>query len=248
MALLEMRDLSVGFAMYTSLFRRQLGYAVTNVSLHVNAGEVVGVIGASGSGKSLLAHAVMGLLPPNAVQSGEIRFDGEPLNERRLRALRGSDIALIPQALSNLDPLHWVRQDLPDAPGESFSLTDADLSKHNFELSGGQARRVLVGTAVLSDARLVIADEPTPGLSLDLAESLLADLRTMADNGRAVLVISHDVDLIAAIADRVYILNSGCLVDEVTADELRHPGDSDRYAARLWRALPQNDFDAETSC
>lgn len=248
MALLEVRDLSVGFRMYTSLFRRQLGYAVTRLSLDVNAGEIVGVVGASGSGKSLLAHAILGLLPSNAVQEGEIRLGGDVLDEVRLRSARGRDIALIPQALTHLDPLRRVRDELGAQPGPSLELSPRTLNKRGFELSGGQARRVLVATALLSDARLVIADEPTPGLSRDLATGLLRDLRAMADEGRAVLVISHDVDLVAAVADRIVILNHGCVVDEVTAAEFAHPGDSQRYAARLWRALPQHDFDAEIPC
>lgn len=251
MSFLEVNGLRVGFTMYRSFYRRATGWAVDGLDARAEAGQVLGVVGASGSGKSLLAHAIMGLLPYNARIGGSMTYDGRPLTPERARALRGSEFALIPQSISYLDPLMRVRRQLLtgaaelDEIAERFELGRADLEKFPFQLSGGMARRVLLATAMLSTARLIIADEPTPGLPVDLAERMLADFRAMADEGRCLIVISHDVDLISAVADRVLILNRGHTVAEMPAREFVDPDhyDNGPYAAGLWRALPQNDFD-----
>lgn len=255
MPLLEIDGLRVGFMMYRSFFRRAVGWAVDGLDLRAEAGQILGIVGASGSGKSLLAHAIMGLLPYNARTAGTMTYDGRPLTPERTRTLRGTEFALIPQSIGHLDPLMRVRRQLftgarPDPDelagiAERFGMRAGDLDKFPFQLSGGMARRVLLATAMLSPARLIIADEPTPGLSVDLAERMLADFRAMADEGRCLLVISHDVDLISAVADRVLILNRGRRVAEMPAVEFMDPDHHDhgRYAAGLWRALPQNDFD-----
>ncbi|RLP11930.1 ATP-binding cassette domain-containing protein [Propionibacterium australiense] len=255
MPLLEVNGLRVGFTMYRTFYRRATGWAVDGLDACAEAGQILGVVGASGSGKSLLAHAIMGLLPYNARVGGTVSYDGQPLTPERTRALRGSEFALIPQSISYLDPLMRVRRQLltsaePSADeldeiAERFELSRADLDKFPFELSGGMARRVLLATAMLSSARLIIADEPTPGLSVDLAERMLADFRALADEGRCLIVISHDVDLISAVSDRVLILNRGRMIAEMPAREFMDPDhyDNGRYAAGLWRALPQHDFD-----
>ncbi len=254
MALLEVHDLCVGFRMYRSFYRRSLGFAVDHLSLSAEPGQILGIVGASGSGKSLLAHAIMGLLPHNTVVQGEISYDGQPITKQRLPELRRTELALIPQSISYLDPLKRVRSQLiegrtPDAEeleqiAERFGFQPGDLVKYPFQLSGGMARRILLATAMLSSARLIIADEPTPGLPVDLARQMLADFRSLADEGRSVIIISHDVDLIAAVADRVAILNRGRLVGEMSSHEFTHPdeSDTDPYAKALWKALPQNDF------
>ena len=132
---------------------------------------------------------------------------------------------------------------------DRFGLLVSDLDKYPFQLSGGMARRILLATALLSPARLIIADEPTPGLSVKLAEQLLADFRALADEGRCVIIISHDVDLISAVADQVAILNRGRLVAQLSVYDFTHPDEceSDPYAKALWRALPQNDFCTEVA-
>jgi len=254
MALLEVHNLSVGFKMYRTFYRRALGFAVDDLTLSAEPGQILGIVGASGSGKSLLAHAIMGLLPYNAVQRGEIDYAGEPVTRQRVRQLQKREFALIPQSIGYLDPLKRVRGQLVEhgTPAAAelneisgrFGLVRHDLDKFPFQLSGGMARRILLATAMLSPARLIIADEPTPGLSVDLARQMLADFRALADEGRCVLIISHDVDLISAVADRVAILNRGRLVAELTAYEFTHPDecDTDPYAKALWRALPQNGF------
>ena len=254
MALLEVRHLSVGFRMYRSFYQRVLGFAVDDLSLTAEPGQVLGIVGASGSGKSLLAHAIMGLLPYNAVERGEIWFDGELVTRQRVKQLRRSELALIPQSISFLDPLKKVGDQLYEnrslsatervEVADRLGLVPTDLDKYPFQLSGGMARRILLATALLSQARLIIADEPTPGLPVTLAEQMLADFRTLANEGRCVLIISHDVDLVSAGADQVAIVNRGRLVAQLSVHDFTHPDDCDShpYAKALWRALPQNDF------
>ena len=181
--ILEIQDLRVSFRMYDrGLAQRDLA-VLPDLTLSVRPGEVVAVAGSSGSGKSLLASAILGL----------------------------------PEGTEKLYP---------------------------FQLSGGMARRVLVATALLADAQLLIADEPTPGMSLDQALEALRLFRGMADEGRAVVLITHDVDLAVAFADRVAVFYAGTTVEiapaadfRAGAQALRHP-----YSQALWRALPQNGF------
>lgn len=257
MALLEVKKLYVGFRMYRSFYRRVLGFGVEDLTLSAEPGQILGIVGASGSGKSLLAHAIMGLLPYNAIQRGEINYDGAPVTPKRIPELQRREFALIPQSIGYLDPLKRVRRQLVEgkrlvgeelaAIAERFDMQPSDLDKFPFQLSGGMARRVLLATALLSQARLIIADEPTPGLPVHLAQQMLADFRSLADEGRCVIIISHDVDLISAVADRVAILNRGRLVVELSAEEFTHPDDhaTHPYAKALWKALPQNDFCTE---
>ncbi|MFV0453271.1 MAG: ATP-binding cassette domain-containing protein [Propioniciclava sp.] len=258
MPLLRVDDLSVGFEAYTGGFRRDLVSAVRQLSLEVERGEVLGIAGESGSGKSLLAHAIMGLLPYNAVQQGRLLLDGvaitPDLDIRHRRRL-----ALVPQSVTYLDPLMSVRRQLVEGPGTQqptaseleaiahrFSLARTDLDKIPSELSGGMLRRVLLATALLSTADLIVADEPTPGIPVAMALDLLQGLRQKATDGAGVIVISHDIDLIAQIADRIAILRHGELVTTLSADAFAHPDTSRNhpYAEALWRALPQNDFAA----
>ena len=109
MSLLEVRNLYVGFAMYHTFYRRRIGYGVEDLTLTAEPGEILGIVGASGSGKSLLAHAIMDLLPRNAVKHGEILFKGEPVAGKRVLELRRKSFALVPQSISFLDPLLKVK-------------------------------------------------------------------------------------------------------------------------------------------
>lgn len=219
-------------------------------------GEIVAIAGSSGSGKSLLAHAVMGLLPQNAAISGEISYKGKVLEQRDKEGLRGKEIALVPQSVSYLDPLMkvgaQVRGSKPDKEViklqkeifQRFHLNEKTEKLYPFQLSGGMARRILVSTAVISGAELIIADEPTPGLDLEMALEALKIFRELADEGKAVVLITHDIDLAFHIADRIAVFYAGTTVELADAADfrqgptaLRHP-----YSKALWRALPQNGF------
>lgn len=229
---------------------------ISNLTLDVKPGEIVAIAGSSGSGKSLLAHAVMGLLPGNASISGEISYKGKVLSQQDKESLRGTEMALVPQSVSYLDPLMkvgaQVRGDKADSQirkaqkeiFERFHLKEGTENLYPFQLSGGMARRILVSTAVLSGARLIIADEPTPGLDVEMALEALQIFRELADEGKAVVLITHDIDLAFHIADRIAVFYAGTTVEIADAKDfltgkeaLRHP-----YSKALWEALPQNGF------
>jgi len=232
---------------------------ITDLDLEVNAGEVVAVVGSSGSGKSLLAHAVLGILPHNAFVTGKIIFKGELLIPSRQAALRGKDIALIPQSVNYLDPLMPVGAQVRRAAQLSglpvpearlavdqifarYGLASSVKQLYPFEISGGMARRVLVATASVGRADLVIADEPTPGLNPALVTEMLNHLRTLATAGKGVILITHDLNAALQVADKVAVFYAGTTLEiaaasDFTQGNLRHP-----YTQALWRSLPQNDF------
>jgi len=161
----------------------------------------------------------------------------------------------VPQSVAYLDPLLKVGQQAdghkkpyPTEKRRSlfkrFGLPDKTEQLYPYQLSGGMARRVLVSTALITDAELIIADEPTPGMSLNQALEALKMFREMANEGKAVILITHDIDLAFEFADRVAVFYAGTTVETAHAsdfkkgpDALRHP-----YSKALWRALPQNGF------
>jgi peptide/nickel transport system ATP-binding protein len=257
--MLTISNLSLTFTQYDQGLHRKQLTVITDLDLSVRAGEVVAVVGASGSGKSLLAHALLGILPDNAQLTGKIAFQGESLTPERCAVLRGKEIALIPQSIGYLDPLMTVGRQvqrvgqlsgLPARPARTLmkrTFDRYDLPAHTpkrypFQLSGGMARRVLVSTAVVTQAQLVIADEPTPGLHPDVVTETLNHLRELAQEGRGVILITHDIEAALQVADRVAVFYAGTTVEiadaqDFAAGNLRHP-----YTQALWRSLPQNDF------
>ncbi len=254
--LLEVRGLSVSFRRYCRGMSHHVLEVISDLSVQVRPGEVLAIAGSSGSGKSLLAHAILGLLPTNARTSGELLYGGETLTPQRQQTLRGSEIALIPQSVNYLDPLMRVgeqargadksllRTQRQRAAFSRLGLSEKTERLYPFQLSGGMARRVLFSTAIITDAQLIIADEPTPGMHLDQALEALSILRELADAGKAVILITHDIDLALGFADRIAVFYAGTTVEEAPVadflagpEALRHP-----YSKALWRALPQNDF------
>ncbi len=253
--ILEIHDLSVSFRMYDQALGQKDLQVISDLHLSVCPGEVVAIAGSSGSGKSLLASAILGILPGNATVHGHLHYKGQELTSERQAALRGTEIALVPQSVAYLDPLMKIG---PQADGHrkpyptekrrglfhKFGLPKQTEKLYPFQLSGGMARRVLVSTALITDAQLIIADEPTPGMSLDQALAALKMFRQMADEGKAVVLITHDIDLAFAFADRVAVFYAGTTVEtapvadfQTGPEALRHP-----YSKALWRALPQNGF------
>ena len=255
-ALLEIRELSVSFRMYDGVLGRREVQAISDLGLTVYPGEIVAVAGSSGSGKSLLASAILGILPDNAVLKGSLLYKGEALTPRRQAELRGGELALVPQSVAFLDPLMRVGRQVdgcrkPRPAGKRrelfrrFGLPEGTERLYPFQLSGGMARRVLVSTALITGAQLIIADEPTPGMSLDQALEALKLFRELAEEGRSVILITHDIDLAFRFADRVAVFYAGTTVETAPAADflagpraLRHP-----YSRALWRALPQNGFE-----
>ncbi len=252
--ILEVKGLSIAFQQYDAGTRQRRLPVIRDLSLSIGAGQVVAVVGSSGSGKSLLAHGILGILPYNAAMEGEIRYDGELLTPERVEALRGREIVLVPQGVTYLDPLMKVGPQIrrgkrsPEARAKSRSVLEryglgAETEElYPFELSGGMARRVLISTAVMETPRLVIADEPTPGLDARAAGRILGHFREIADAGAGMLLITHDLELALTIADRVVVFYAGETIEEAEAADfsegkLRHP-----YTRALWSALPQNGF------
>lgn len=254
--LLEVDNLSVSFRMYDRAFGQRDLKVIQDLAITVNSGEILAVVGSSGSGKSLLAHAVLGLLPQNATVSGRMFYKGKPLDEQNQRKLRGSEIALIPQSVTYLDPLMQVGKQARGTDKspermrrqrkvfQRLNLTRQAEKLYPFQLSGGMARRVLFSTAIITDAELVIADEPTPGMHLDQALEALSILRELADIGKGIILITHDIDLALQFADKIAVFYAGTTVEESpVADFIKGPGALRHpYTKALWHALPQNDF------
>jgi peptide/nickel transport system ATP-binding protein len=257
--LLEVRDLRVVFTQYEAGLRRRRLEVISGIDLRVEAGTLVAVVGSSGSGKSLLAHAVLGVLPQNADVSGQILYRGEPLTEARLRSLRGGEICLVPQTVAALDPVTRVGRQVVRAaqlarvadPGTAaqralrrLELPGGTDRRFAHQLSGGMARRVLTATATVGRPHLVLADEPTPGLHPAVVAETLRGLRSMADDGAAVVLITHDLLGALGVADAVAVFYAGTTVEVAPADRftgdgsrLRHP-----YSRALWAALPGHGF------
>lgn len=253
--ILKIENMSISFSQYEKGCKKRQRETIQSLSLEVEVGEVVAVVGASGAGKSLLAHAILGLLPYNAIVGGHIYYKGEELSQKRIEHLRGTEIVMVPQNLSYLDPLMKVgtqirkgkkdavtRQRLRDI-FHRYSLKEEVEDMYPFEISGGMSRRILVSTALMEDAGLVIADEPTPGLELKLAKRVMGHFRELADRGAGVIVITHDLELATETADRIVVFYDGNTVEETLAENfrsgngLRHP-----YSKALFEALIGNGF------
>lgn len=248
--LLEIHNLSVSFKMYDQGLNQKELKVISDLHLTVKPGEIVAIAGSSGSGKSLLASAILGILPDNATVNGHLHYKGEELNSLRQKQLRGKEIALVPQSISYLDPLMKVGKQVGDDTNKKdkifkrLGLKKEVENLYPFMLSGGMARRVLVSTALMSDAELIIADEPTPGMSLNQALEALKMFKEFASVGKAVILITHDIDLAIEFADRVAVFYAGTTVEIANASDfkqgpesLRHP-----YSKALWASLPQNEF------
>lgn len=253
--ILEIQNLSVSFQQYDKGFGRTDLDVIRDLNVTIHEGEMVAVVGSSGSGKSLLAHAVLGILPYNSVLGGTILYDGEELTQKRKEELRGNEIVLVPQSVAFLDPLMKIGPQIRKGKNDSESKRKLDKifegyhlkqevqELYPFELSGGMNRRVLVSTAMMGNPRLVIADEPTPGLHMKMVRRVMSHFRELADQGAGVLLITHDLEQALEVADRVAVFYAGTTVEDADVKDfareetLRHP-----YSKALWRALPQNGF------
>lgn len=252
---LEIQDLNIQFTQYERGLRRRELHPVRGLSCIVREGEMAAVVGASGSGKSLLAHAVMGTLPYNCKISGRILYRGEILGPERLARLRGKEIALIPQGVSCLDPLmrvgSQIRKGRKDPASwekcrillERYGLGAETERLYPFELSGGMARRVLIAAALMGEPRLILADEPTPGLEPSTARRVMGHFREMASDGAAVLVITHDLNLALQTADRLLVFYDGGIIEDLRPEEfLSENGRKQAYTEALYQAMPENGF------
>ena len=259
MALLEVRDLSVQFHTHLGVVR-----AVNGISFDVEAGESLGLVGESGSGKSVSSLAVMGLVPspPGVVTAGRLGFDGRDLSklsDKAMRKLRGGDIAMIFQdPMTSLHPLLTVGEQLVEvlklhagvrglkarriaAAGlgqVGIPEPEKRLDAYPHELSGGMRQRVMIAMALLGKPKLLFADEPTTALDVTVQAQileLLSDLRERT--GMAMVMITHDLGVVAGTTDRVHVMYSGRLVEASSTRavfaEPRHP-----YTHALLESVP----------
>ena len=264
MALLEIQDLR-------TTFRTDEGpvHAVDGVSLSVEAGRVLGVVGESGCGKSATATSVMGLLPRTATMSGSIRLDGRELvgaSERELRGIRGAEIAMIFQdPMASLNPVMRIGWQLEEAARLHGRVPRAELRAraiealatvgipspeerlraYPHELSGGMRQRVMIAMALINRPRVLIADEPTTALDVTTQAQILElmrDLRREVD--AAIVLITHDLGVVAEMCDEVAVMYGGRVVERAPVDELfarpQHP-----YTWGLLASLPGRNLAGE---
>ena len=255
--ILSVRNLEISFSQYTKGLRRIDSKAINNLDIDLYKGEILAVVGSSGSGKSLLAHSILGILPTNSNTKGDIYYKDEILDEKRKEKLRGKEIVFIPQSVNYLDPLMEVGKQVKISikdKKKSNTILERVFRKYNldkkvekyypFQLSGGMARKVLLSSALVSNAEVIIADEPTPGLDEKSLNEALKDFRDLADNGCAVLIITHDISAALKIADRVAIFYGGTTLEVAKADDFKNNGENLRhpYTKALFNALPNTKF------
>jgi oligopeptide/dipeptide ABC transporter ATP-binding protein len=262
MALLDVSDLQVDF-------RSDDGrvHAVRGVDLAVDSGQVLAIVGESGSGKSVTAMSVLGLLPPSAEITGSVQWQGEELlraSPSRLRQVRGGEIAMIFQdPLTALNPVYRVgdqivemlrshtdlsRRAARDRAVEMLEMVgipqpDKRVRQYPHEFSGGMRQRAMIAMALSCDPKLIIADEPTTALDVTVQAQVLELLTDLAQQmGTAVILITHDLGVVAGMAERVVVMYAGRLVEKGTVDEVfdatAHP-----YTAGLLASLPRLDRD-----
>ena len=260
---LRVRDLGVNFA--TSQGEVQ---AVSGVSFDVGAGECLAVVGESGSGKTQVLMACLGLLASNGMSRGSAQFGGRELigaSERALNAVRGTGIGLLSQdPLSSLTPHLRIETLLTEglldrglatgAEAHELALQalaevdipepEARLRQYPHELSGGMRQRVALAAALMCSPQLLFADEPTTALDVSVQARVLELLAGVRDRGVGVLIITHDLGVVAGLADRVAVMYSGRIVETASTDELfsapKHP-----YTAALLAAVPRLHGDAQ---
>ncbi|MFI7641354.1 ABC transporter ATP-binding protein [Nonomuraea sp. NPDC049400] len=233
-------------------------HAVTDARFELREGRCLAVVGESGCGKSVMAHALLGLLPGNATVTGHAWLDSLDLvaaPEKVLaRQVRGRLIGLVPQSpAAHLTPVRTARAQLaetlrelgraetPDALAERAGLRPQDLDRYPHQLSGGMAQRVANALALAGDPPLILADEPTTGLDRPLVDATMAELRRLCDEGRAVLIITHDLRAAEQVADDIAVMYASRIVERSEAGAF-FAGPQHPYAKGLLDALPSRRF------
>ncbi len=257
--LLEIKNLQTHFPTRAGLVK-----AVNDVSFYIDKGELVGLVGESGCGKSISALSIMRLIaPPGKIVGGSIKFKGEELttaSENRLREIRGNDVAMIFQdPMTSLNPVFTVgeqiaealrlhrnlnKKDAMDAAIESMKevsmpAPERRIKDYPHQLSGGMRQRVMIAMALACNPELLIADEPTTALDVTIQAQILELLDELRTTRKlAVLLITHDLGVVAEVADRVAVMYTGKIVEESGVDEIfehpKHP-----YTQGLLRSVPK---------
>src|SRR5215204_4926734 len=257
--LLEVKNLHTHFPTRAGLVK-----AVDGVSFHIDEGELLGLVGESGSGKSITALSVMRLIAlPGKIASGSIKFKGEELttaSQNRMREIRGNDIAMIFQdPMTSLNPVYTVGEQIAEAlrlhrrlgrkeawdaavsaiKEVSIPAPERRANDYPHQLSGGMRQRVMIAMALACDPELLIADEPTTALDVTIQAQILELLDGLRRTRKlAVLLITHDLGVVAEVADRVCVMYTGKIVEESPVGEIfdnpKHP-----YTRGLLRSVPK---------
>ena len=260
--LIDVRNLAVDFKSGETV-----AHAVRGVSFHINKGETVALVGESGSGKTVSALSLMRLLPYPAAShpSGQAMFDGTDLlhtEEQEMRKIRGDRISMIFQEpMTSLNPLHMIEKQIGEVlrlhRGLDASETQAKvldlmnkvgirdpeqrLSSYPHQLSGGQRQRVMIAMALANEPDLLIADEPTTALDVTIQAQILELLQSLQDEMHmAMLLITHDLGIVRKMADRVYVMNDGRIVEKGDAQEV-FAAPKHSYTQHLLAAEPKGD-------
>ena len=256
--ILEVKDLQIDFATYAGPV-----HAIRNVNFDLNKGETLAIGGESGSGKSVTVRTVMGLLAPNAkITHGEVLFNGEDIlkkSEKQLNAMRGNDVAMIFQdPMTSLDPTMTIGKQVAEPLLLHSKISKADalkeaervldlvgikdaggrLKDYPHQFSGGQRQRIVIAIAIINHPQILLADEPTTALDVTIQAQiihLLKEIQSKIDT--SIIFITHDLGVVAGIADRVAVMYAGKIVEYGTVDEIfynaQHP-----YTWGLLEAMP----------
>ena len=265
MALLEVDRLRVEFPT-----RRGTLLALDEISFTIDPGEILGVVGESGAGKSLTGAAIIGLLePPGRVAGGEIRFDGQRIDNlprEQMRSIRGRKIgAIFQDPLTSLNPLYTVgrqlietiRTHLPVSAAEArqrairllqetgIPAPEHRIDQYPHQFSGGMRQRVVIALALAAEPRLIVADEPTTALDVSIQAQIISLLKRLCkDHGAAVMLVTHDMGVIAETCDRVAVLYAGRVAEIGPVQEvIHHPAHP--YTQGLMGSIPAMDEDRE---
>lgn len=259
-SLIEIRNLSVTFPSEAGTVQ-----AVRDVSLDIRAGEVLGIVGESGSGKTVMSLATIGLLPDSASITGSVMFNGVnllSLEDHAMSKYRGREIAMIFQdPLSALNPVHTIGRQIAEALLIHKDISNAAANKHAVELleivgiprpdersqsyphefSGGMRQRVMIALAIANEPKVLLADEPTTALDVTVQAQILDVLKTARDmTGAAIVLVTHDLGVVAGIADRVAIMYAGKVVEVGPVDEV-YAQPAMPYTIGLLRSIPRLD-------
>ncbi|HWT76616.1 MAG TPA: ABC transporter ATP-binding protein [Mobilitalea sp.] len=242
---LEINDLEVSF--YSELGETK---AVKNASFHIEEGEIFGIVGESGSGKSVAMKSILKLLPANSkIKSSTVLFEGKDilkLKEKQLRSIRGKDISIVFQdSLTALNPVYTIGSKLIEFIMRNHKMTKAEaklravellsavgitdpekhLKSYPHELSGGMRQRVMIAMSISSNPKLMIADEPTTALDVTIQAQILHLLRSLQrEYGMSIILITHDLGVVAQICSRIAVMCGGYVVEEGTTEDIfYHP-------------------------
>ncbi len=265
-ALIEIKELSIQFKTDKGIVP-----SVNKVTYEIFPGETLGLVGESGCGKSVTAHSIMGLIPKPAgrIAHGEIVFRGEDLaraTEKRMREIRGGEIAMIFQEpMTSLNPVYTVGDQIMEAimlhTEKTFEEArvlaiemlrkvgipspEVRVDEYPHQLSGGMKQRVMIAMALSCNPSLLIADEPTTALDVTIQAQILELMQELQkDTGMAILMITHDLAVVAEVCDRVVVMYGSRIVETAKVEELfehpRHP-----YTIGLFASIPRIDDDSD---